>query len=132
MRYGSPQTQPSYVRRTSRGGFVTVVLAIAMLIMIWVEASSYLQGEHDVTFHVDSHISKMLQINLDMTVATPCSSTCWGSDTELSVGLRDASGDSVEFDENAFAKDGTSFRAQVNLARAYVFFFLAHAGNVGK
>lgn len=69
------QTQPSYVRHSSRGGFVTIVLGLAMVVMVWVELSAYLHGKHDVTFEVDSHISKLLQINMDITVATPCSST---------------------------------------------------------
>lgn len=68
------QTQPTYIRHSSRGGFVTIVLGLAMVVMIWVELSAYLHGEHDVTFEVDSHISKLLQINMDITVATPCSS----------------------------------------------------------
>lgn len=41
-----------------------------MVVMVWVELSAYLHGKHDVTFEVDSHISKLLQINMDITVAT--------------------------------------------------------------
>lgn len=43
-----------------------------------------------------------------------------GTHAELSIDLRDASGDSMHFDENSIAKDGTSFRAQISFARRCV------------
>ncbi|WFC97955.1 hypothetical protein MYAM1_000675 [Malassezia yamatoensis] len=105
-----PKTQPTYVRHSSRGGLATVVLILATLMVIWVEFSGYMRGEHDITFDVDSHISRLLQINMDITVATPCS--------KLSVDLRDASGESVHFDEKSIAKDETEFKAQIKTAQS--------------
>lgn len=39
---------------------------------------------------------------------------------ELSVDLRDASGEGIHFDESAIAKDGTTFESQIKHARKYV------------
>ena len=62
-----------YLRRSSHGGAVTVVLLVAMLIMAWVEIRSYLDGRPDYSFEIDSHVGRLMQVNMDATIATSCS-----------------------------------------------------------
>ncbi|GAA95597.1 uncharacterized protein L969DRAFT_101698 [Mixia osmundae IAM 14324] len=95
-----PKTLPTYRSTSSRGGVYTVLLAVAILVLVWYEATEYLFGEPLYEFSVDKGIGKMLQINVDMTVAMPCH--------YLTVDIRDAVGDRLHVSDE-FVKDGTTF-----------------------
>ncbi|KAM0756368.1 DUF1692-domain-containing protein [Meredithblackwellia eburnea MCA 4105] len=94
------KTQPTYKERTTRGGVLTVVLALLLGLLIWTELREYLYGEPDYEFYVEKHIGKQLQLNFDATIATPCH--------YLTVDVRDAVGDRLHISDE-FKKDGTSF-----------------------
>lgn len=66
-----------YKERTTRGGILTVVIAIIVCLLVWTESKEYLYGEPDYEFSVDKGIGKDLQINFDATVATPCHCAFW-------------------------------------------------------
>lgn len=67
-----PKVAPSYKTRSSRGGLVTVFLAVVIGILVWFELREYLFGEPTYAFAVDRGIQHQLQINVDVTVAMPC------------------------------------------------------------
>ncbi|WFD29591.1 hypothetical protein MSPP1_000600 [Malassezia sp. CBS 17886] len=99
-----PKAQPVYVQRSSHGGAATVLVLLLMAITFLVNVHSYLVGSRSYSFSVDDHLGKNMQVNLDMTVATPCQ--------KVSVDLRDAAGDRIHFLDDDLAKDNTIFRAQ--------------------
>ncbi|KAL9932558.1 hypothetical protein V8E36_008675 [Tilletia maclaganii] len=96
-----PKTQALYTQRSSRGGALTVILALALLIIVWSDFRAYLYGEHAYSFSVDRHIGHEMQINVDFTVAMKCH--------YLTVDVRDAVGDRLHIGEDVFQKDGTTF-----------------------
>lgn len=65
-----------YAVRSSRGGFVTILLSIACLFVIWTQLASYLGGNETHTFKIDGDntVETNMQVNVDMTVASPCDS----------------------------------------------------------
>lgn len=62
----------SYSIKSSRGGFVTVLLGISCLFLIWVQLAEYIGGVEEHQFWVDKEVARDLQINIDVTVAMPC------------------------------------------------------------
>lgn len=68
------KTQPMYLKRTSQGGLITVLLSLVMTVMAFVEIRSCLFTSPEFTFDVDNHIGNRMQLNIDITVATPCDS----------------------------------------------------------
>lgn len=62
----------SYSIRSTRGGYVTILLAVGCLFFIWIQLAEYLGGVEDHQFTVDKNVGKDMQINLDMTIAMHC------------------------------------------------------------
>jgi hypothetical protein len=96
-----PKTQTVYTQRSAKGGILTVLVAICLLILAWNEANDYLYGDQGYSFEVDNHIGKDMQINLDITVSMYCH--------YLTVDLRDAVGDRLHMSDIDVKKDETSF-----------------------
>ncbi|KAL7267325.1 hypothetical protein RUND412_010096 [Rhizina undulata] len=82
-----PKTHITYTTRSSRGGFVTVLLLTICAYLTLTELSSHLSGTSSHTFLIEKSIGHEMQINLDITVAMPCDS--------LHVNVQDASGDRI-------------------------------------
>ncbi|KAH8925821.1 DUF1692-domain-containing protein [Atractiella rhizophila] len=95
-----PKTLPTYRQRSSRGGVATVFVALLIFWLVAHELNEYIWGEPRWSFSVDKGIGKMLQINVDLTVAMPCH--------YLSVDVRDAVGDRLHVSDG-LKKEGTSF-----------------------
>jgi len=95
-----PKTLPSYQRRSSRGGVLTVAVACVLAVLIWHELKDYLFPDPRYRFHVDHSIAHSLGINLDITVAMPCH--------YLSVDIKDAVGDRMYMNLE-FKKESTTF-----------------------
>ncbi|GAA5985019.1 hypothetical protein JCM10908_002490 [Rhodotorula pacifica] len=94
------KTNATYRERTTRGGVWTLMVGTVVLLLLWHESHDYLYGEAAYTFSVDRGIAHELQLNVDITVATPCH--------YLTVDVRDAVGDRLHISDE-FKKDGTSF-----------------------
>lgn len=73
-----------YLKRSTQGGLATVLVLMAMVVMFFVEVRQYVQNPPAFTFNIDDHLGHMMQMNVDITVATPCSSTCQAL-TELRI-----------------------------------------------
>lgn len=63
----------SYSIRSTRGGALTITLGITLVFFIWVQFAQYLGGIESHQFSVSKELSRDMQINLDLTVATACS-----------------------------------------------------------
>ncbi|KAK9235684.1 endoplasmic reticulum vesicle transporter-domain-containing protein [Lipomyces kononenkoae] len=80
-----PKVSSTYSTRSSQGGIVTIVLSIVCIFLIWTEMGSYFAGIEEPQFAVDGSIGRDMQVNLDITIAMPCSA--------LHVNVQDVSGD---------------------------------------
>ncbi|PWN45148.1 DUF1692-domain-containing protein [Ceraceosorus guamensis] len=96
-----PKTAPVHRLRSSRGGSVTLGVALILLMLVWGELKSYIYGQPHYAFDVEHHIGGEMQINVDMTVAMKCH--------YLTVDVRDAVGDRLHISDSEFKKDGTTF-----------------------
>ncbi|GAA5973570.1 hypothetical protein JCM8115_005746 [Rhodotorula mucilaginosa] len=96
------KTNATYRERTTRGGIWTLIVGVVVALLLWHECHDYLYGEAAYTFSVDRGIAHELQLNVDITIATPCH--------YLTVDVRDAVGDRLHISDE-FKKDGTSFSA---------------------
>ncbi|ORY54753.1 endoplasmic reticulum vesicle transporter-domain-containing protein [Leucosporidium creatinivorum] len=94
------KTNATYKEKTARGGFLTLIIAAIIAVLVWTEAREYLYGEAGYEFSVDRGVAHDLQLNFDATVATPCH--------YLTVDVRDAVGDRLHISDE-FKKDGTTF-----------------------
>lgn len=63
-----------YSVRSTRGGFITILLALASLFMLWTQFAAYLGGVETHSFAIDGDntVETEMQINIDITVASPC------------------------------------------------------------
>ena len=86
-----------YQKKSAYGGFLTMAVFIATAVMIWYEVQHYMTLKPTYSFDIDSHVGHVMQVNLDLTVNTPCS--------RLTIDLRDASGDALHFSEDDIVKD---------------------------
>lgn len=66
------QTNATYKEKTAKGGFLTLIIACIIAVLVWTEAREYLYGEAGYEFSVDRGVARDLQLNFDATVATPC------------------------------------------------------------
>lgn len=94
------KTSASYKERSTRGAFLTIVLAILLSLLVYSELKQYLWGEPDYSFSVDRQVGREMQINVDVTIATPCHF--------LTIDVRDAVGDRLHISDE-FKKEGTTF-----------------------
>ncbi|KAJ2788286.1 hypothetical protein GGI15_000091 [Coemansia interrupta] len=61
-----------YQDRSSAGGFLSVLVVVSIILMIFGELQDYLQYKQVQTFSIDSDMRHPLQINIAMAVAMPC------------------------------------------------------------
>ncbi|KAJ1723154.1 hypothetical protein LPJ53_002466 [Coemansia erecta] len=61
-----------YQDRSSSGGFLSILVVLAIVFMIFGELKDYLQYKQEQTFSIDSDMRHPLQINVAMAVAMPC------------------------------------------------------------
>lgn len=65
----------------------SVAACIIMLLILWVETTGFMGAHQDYQFSVDKSTFDTVQVNLDVTVATPC--------VHLQVGVIDVAGDQL-------------------------------------
>lgn len=96
-----PKVHKSYVHKgSSRGGIVTVVLLVSVVLLAWTETWAWWQGEEVMRASVESGIGHGMQINVDITVAMHCDGTqgdrCLQADAvDVEVNVLDATGDRI-------------------------------------
>lgn len=64
-----------YQRRSGQGGLLTMLLTLGLVMLLWSDVRTFLNGERKTSFSVERDIGQEIQINLDMTVAAPCKRT---------------------------------------------------------
>ncbi|XP_022920241.1 endoplasmic reticulum-Golgi intermediate compartment protein 2 [Onthophagus taurus] len=69
-----PKVQESFKQKSSVGGTFSVITFILILWLIYTETSYYMNSKFMFKFSPDTDINAKLKINIDMTVAMPCSS----------------------------------------------------------
>ncbi|KAJ1963342.1 hypothetical protein GGI12_002110 [Dipsacomyces acuminosporus] len=62
----------AYQARTSSGGFLSVVVILTMLFMVFSEVRDYMQYKEEHSFTIDGNMHQKLQINVGMVVGMPC------------------------------------------------------------
>lgn len=72
---------------SSRGGVLTIIVALLCVYLTWRELLLHLDGTVTQAFTVEPTVGHVLQINLDITVAMPCDS--------LHVNVQDAAMDHI-------------------------------------
>ncbi|KAI4273891.1 MAG: hypothetical protein LQ337_004303, partial [Flavoplaca oasis] len=82
-----PKTKPTYTRRTSTGGYTTLLLITISLFLSVSEFLRWYRGHESHLFSVEKGVSHQLQINLDIVVPMLCH--------DLHVNVQDASGDRI-------------------------------------
>ncbi|CAL8575535.1 hypothetical protein XPA_001454 [Xanthoria parietina] len=82
-----PKTKPTYTRRTSTGGYTTLLLVTLSLFLSISEFLRWYRGHETHLFSVEKGVSHQLQINLDIIVPMLCH--------DLHVNVQDASGDRI-------------------------------------
>ncbi|KAL8994262.1 MAG: hypothetical protein Q9169_005715 [Polycauliona sp. 2 TL-2023] len=82
-----PKTKPNYTRRTSTGGYTTLLLITVSLFLSVSEFLRWYRGHETHLFSVEKGVSHQLQINLDIVIPMLCH--------DLHVNVQDASGDRI-------------------------------------
>ncbi|GAB0088058.1 endoplasmic reticulum-Golgi intermediate compartment protein 2 [Sergentomyia squamirostris] len=67
-----PQIREKYTKTTKIGGTLSLISRTVILYLIWKEINYYLESQLVFRFIPDADLSTKLQINIDLTVATPC------------------------------------------------------------
>ncbi|CAG8554408.1 22935_t:CDS:2 [Gigaspora rosea] len=84
-----PKVDSGYQHKSPQGGFVTIIISIFLWFLIISEFREYWSSNQKYEFLVDRSINHKMQINVDITVDTPC--------MFLTVDLFDAASESIHF-----------------------------------
>ncbi|MCJ1376281.1 hypothetical protein MMC20_007523 [Loxospora ochrophaea] len=82
-----PKTKATYVRRSSTGGYTTILLIVISTLLSFTEFRRWYRGNETQHFSIEKGVSHTMQINLDAVVLMKCS--------DLHVNVQDASGDRI-------------------------------------
>jgi TM2 domain-containing membrane protein YozV len=69
-----PKIDPVYVRQTTSGGIATILVCVIISFLTCLHVYDYINPVPSHSFVVDSLVQEKLFIDIDMTVAMPCSS----------------------------------------------------------
>lgn len=114
-----PKTKPTYTRRSSTGGYTTLVLIIISTILSISELLRWYHGRETHLFSVEKGVSHDLQINIDIVIPMKCD--------DLHINVQDASGDRI-LAGDALNKDRTDWYQWVNSKGVYTF----DSGDIGR
>lgn len=81
------KTKPTYTRRSSTGGYATLLLLFLSFLLSLTELRRWYRGHETHLFSVEKGVSHDLQINLDIVVPMACG--------DLHINVQDASGDRI-------------------------------------
>ncbi|KAF6221211.1 hypothetical protein HO133_002066 [Letharia lupina] len=99
-----PKTKPTYTRRSSTGGYTTLLLILISTVLSFTELRRWYSGHETHLFSVEKGVSHELQINLDIVIPMLCS--------DLNINVQDASGDRI-LAGDLLTKDATNWRQWV-------------------
>ncbi|GFU17392.1 endoplasmic reticulum-Golgi intermediate compartment protein 2 [Nephila pilipes] len=68
-----PKVQEEYTQPTTSGGTVSILSFIVIIILVYTEIHYYSSSQLRFEYSVDHDIDSKLKINVDLTVAMPCS-----------------------------------------------------------
>ncbi|CAL1267184.1 unnamed protein product [Larinioides sclopetarius] len=68
-----PKVQEEYTQPTTSGGTVSILSFIVIIILVYTEIRYYSSSQLKFEYSVDHDIDSKLKINVDITVAMPCS-----------------------------------------------------------
>ncbi|MCJ1272423.1 hypothetical protein MMC21_000209 [Puttea exsequens] len=95
-----PKTKPTYTRRSSTGGYTTLLLLIISILLSFTELTRWYAGHEIHLFSVEKGVSRTLQINLDIVIPMLCN--------DLHINVQDASGDRI-LAGDMLQRDGTAW-----------------------
>ena len=99
------KTKPDYTRRSTTGGYATILLLTISAILSFSELLRWHQGRESNLFSVEKGVSHDLQINIDIVIPMRCD--------DLHVNVQDASGDRI-LAGDTLTKDRTGWNHWVN------------------
>ncbi|KAF9992757.1 hypothetical protein BGZ65_011832, partial [Modicella reniformis] len=67
-----PKVESGFIKRTGTGGILTLIVSVILCVLVVGEIRDYMTLRNDYKFLVDPLVNHELQINLDITIATPC------------------------------------------------------------
>ncbi|KAL8673987.1 MAG: hypothetical protein Q9168_001630, partial [Polycauliona sp. 1 TL-2023] len=105
-----PKTKANYTRRTSTGGYTTLLLITISLFLSVSEFLRWYRGHETHLFSVEKGVSHQLQINLDIVIPMLCQ--------DLHVNVQDASGDRI-LAGDLLTKDPTNWGHWVDASGAH-------------
>ncbi|KAI4150647.1 MAG: hypothetical protein LQ340_003958, partial [Diploschistes diacapsis] len=105
-----PKTKPTFTRRTTGGGYATIILIGLSCLLAVSEFRLWYRGAETQQFSVEKGISHTLQINLDIVVSMQCA--------DLHVNVQDASGDRI-LAGDMLTREPTIWNLWVNPARIH-------------
>ena len=94
------KTKPTYTRRSSTGGYTTLLLLIISILLSFTELTRWYAGHEIHLFSVEKGVSRTLQINLDIVIPMLCN--------DLHINVQDASGDRI-LAGDMLQRDGTAW-----------------------
>ncbi|QLG73096.1 hypothetical protein HG535_0E01800 [Zygotorulaspora mrakii] len=66
------KTDETYKKKSAKGGLGSLFTYFVLLFMAWTEFGSYFGGYVDQQYRVDGEVRETFQINMDISVKTPC------------------------------------------------------------
>ncbi|KAG5519673.1 hypothetical protein PMAC_001829 [Pneumocystis sp. 'macacae'] len=64
--------EPSYVEKSSKGGILTILWVIFLVIFLWREIGMYLRGVEKHKFNIEKDVMEHMKLNVDIAVFMPC------------------------------------------------------------
>ncbi|MCJ1472703.1 hypothetical protein MMC13_001352 [Lambiella insularis] len=111
-----PKTKPTYTRRTTAGGYTTLLLTLLCAFLSFSELKRWYAGSESQQFSVEKGVSQTLQINLDAVISMKCE--------DIHINIQDASGDRI-LAGDMLKRDPTTWAMWVNPKKVH------HSGNQG-
>ncbi|CAR22980.1 Erv41p [Lachancea thermotolerans CBS 6340] len=67
-----PKTEEQHVRKSSKGGYTSILTYVFLIFIAWSEFGSFFGGYVDEQYGVSKDLREAVQINMDMFVHMPC------------------------------------------------------------
>ncbi|KTW26269.1 uncharacterized protein T551_03568 [Pneumocystis jirovecii RU7] len=64
--------EPSYIEKSSKGGILTILWSIFLVIFLWREIGMYRRGKEEHQFNIEKEVMEHMKLNVDIVVFMPC------------------------------------------------------------